>query len=1514
MGRPCDCCGAEDCVTITQTLGFSVDRYKPKYYSLEKELVEEFVGFSTINEEGDVIEFTVFSDLYTISEDIKIGSSKEVANYAYLSKYFSYENVEADEELLSKYPDLNNYLDQTHNNTFRKRVGQRTHYQSRVIIEFDCSDIYDTSKDLYIYASLRLGDKTRQAASLNDGSGLSVGLGQFLRGLDTTVKIDGIHSFSDKLKPRNFQQWDDLVSQSSFSRSLPNNTTAGVNGTNKEYNSIDLTEEELKIGSSISFMLSPPYTGKIKSPPFDNERSGDPSYYKIDYRQYGENIAFFEFIRPPFGEDLTDSQKDSRIRSILYQGATTRTLDEDWHDYWQRVDDMFTFVSKIDLLDRSTDIVRSGLTQKNPSNDQKGWDRDLQFSMKVFKSSDGNKKSQIEKTYFDGLFYWDKRETKRVIRASTPTILGAGENCSLPPFHLVPRAGESIVDRFNLEYEIASAGNRFTFYGPHNIEHGVFESEEYESRVSFINNVDNSEYLTHYNPFALDRRDDSDTISITRNYVKSFSSNNWKNFAQFGYTGDGIENLITRAFRENTNYKALKESSIAGIPDVVKVNGATFFHNSIESASVKVSYKNTRGKFPHLPINIYTLGSECRNQCLYTDSPVQWNITDQKFSYPLLSTILRVDDADTGSVTVVRDGNPVIIPHLKCYTKFYSEGSRFEAYGEAESLSSQSFAFYEPSEDIYYDITGLTGSPCDADSESFFCYNGTCRKHTRKRFTASGRRGGFFGGSSTKYGGQGSWQKFCGTDTNGAHQTHAEFGSRPGYVSTKKVLPFYVTAAASYGEIKNDEPTKIIKDAGWTKKITVNEVKAWATQGVGFIVDNGYWNPENEWKSTVSGSKITSGAETDIVLNSLDGSFFLGHGIRYRYVAKPVYESLQYGTADLVPSPFDKLGEQWIPLYQQHEGIYEDILSDDQASEIARLTMGQFDYWYQVLGSVFIEDPAGDTEKDNKPGYYMEDPFFKVDISGKKHGPYKKSEMPLPIEEVAVVVETRMSLPSCGSRGFYTMDLDYDPDNPDPIFDTETVLLCYNRYRNVALKSVADTEPFGIGADPASKYVRVESLGDWENYSECNCTTNIGGRIICGDIEGPICDRIYTKGWKEPPSLTTAISTFVTPPGQPGCDVNYPGSQEHSDDLEFGFPVCPKYPNSYGYTASYAEARVAEDGTFSIVEVSRELVTGSNCDVITAEIPAYGVQPQGGQAERVHNRSELWTDAISVTNVHTFSFMPQDFYNSIDKTMKHKKIVLASELKSGLSLSFDDSDGVYHRSKDLYHIEYTANGRIEVDYDQTYMYFDFDSAKLTGYKSNLYFYQSDSSEWSEEQYKAGQKKPPPKKCPMDWPADTPYFCLDEYIGKPDPFSFGLITTCIKSCQDIEKYYTVGADNSAYGAPGDSRYDYAYMQASRTDPDKNIYSPTDYQYPWGMYKGWACVGTDTWKYETATGGGKVIGIIENRVSSPSFQSEIPDGAKEPFERCEVGANGNVYFRAVFTRVDIYKDYTFTIGVS
>ena len=43
------------------------------------------------------------------------------------------------------------------------------------------------------------------------------------------------------------------------------------------------------------------------------------------------------------------------------------------------------------------------------------WDRDLQFSMKVYKASSGNKKSQIEQVYFDGLFYWDKTDTyKRV--------------------------------------------------------------------------------------------------------------------------------------------------------------------------------------------------------------------------------------------------------------------------------------------------------------------------------------------------------------------------------------------------------------------------------------------------------------------------------------------------------------------------------------------------------------------------------------------------------------------------------------------------------------------------------------------------------------------------------------------------------------------------------------------------------------------------------------------------------------------------------------------------------------------------------------------------------------------------------------------------------------------------------------------------------------------------------------------------------------------------------------------
>ena len=1505
MGRACDCCGSEDCLNISQPYGFSVDRYKPTYYSVSRELVEDYVVFYSIDEDGNSIR-EVFTDRSVVSEDFKIGSSREVFNYSYLSRLYSYDLVVADDALLEQYPKLREFLDQTHENTFRRANPQRTQLQNRVILEFDCSDIYDTSKDLYQYASLRLGDESDQ----NEKRPIELPFRQLVRNAETAFNIAGVADFSNTLRPKNFKQWDDLVGTLSFSRPVPEQYT-GNRDLEKELNSIDVTDEELNIGSSVCFLLSPKYAGDLKSESLDLVKQGEFSYYKIDFHKDEDDIVYFEFIRPPFGDDLTEEQKDLRVFNVLrYGGGTNRPSIEDWHDHWERVDDMFTFVSKTSFLNRATDIIRSALTQDEFSGDTSGlnyrdsnynnWDRDLQFSMKVFKASSGNKKSQVEQVYFDGLFYWDKTDTyKRIRRARN---FGMDDDCSPVFTNPVSRSNnESRIGYTALAHDFHNDINTY-WYGPFAIKHGVFEGDEESTRVAFINNVDNSEYLTHYNPFLGFERD---IISITSNYFQSLSSNNWKKFGDFGYANSSITELVYRNyFYKNSNYEALRHYEDSNIPEVVDVDARTFFYDDIQSPTVKISFKNTRRKFAHQPINFYELGENCRNQCLFTDSPLEWEIREQEFSpYRMLHTILKINNFDQS-----RTGLQGFL-ELSCYSHFFSEDSLFEIHSEHEKLASKSVAVYDPTEEIIYSFGyfATSGPVCDQDAESFLTFRGKRRKHTVDRQKATGRVKGQFG-EPDFYAGAGSWNDVCRGREDGGHHTHSILMHGPANFSHEFRTPSMFTAAAKHAKRSNKEPTKIIKDAGWNKKVKVERVTSYLTEGVGFIVDGNLFDPAREWKSVASGPDFTSGEKTDIVLGSLDLGFrdFLGAGIRYRYIKKPEYYQLSGRKGD-PPSWREFLDEHWLPLYQEAEASYDHILSDEEISEIARLTMGKFEYWYMVRGNVFIEDPAGDTEKDNKPGYYIEDPYFKIDEAGKQHGPYKSESIPSPLKEVAVVVETNIKIPDpfieYGDTGrrpnFYysASDLDYDPLDPDPVFDfdpnssTNPQEIIYV-YGTSGHKSDKETEPFGIGSDPEKVYAPLEFLEDVEiPYFDCSNIDNTFGKLLVRPDTPDYCDFIYGPGWTEPPKLNTVSSTLIVPQAKVGCttqiiDYEGGGSGPHT--------TCPEMPTFANFNQTNYSIEVHPDGYSYLKASERDGRVLRTCGGFVADIVGYATEPQGKEAERKYNLSDLYTDAIATT---LGSVLKPEL---LVKTMRHKKIIPASELDSSLELSFDHEDGIYWRVLPV------ERGGILDDRDgQAYWSFDMDEATITADRDMNYFYSRDSPSHTEEQFKAGEPRPAPDKCPQSWPFAPPYFCIDglykdEFCSKFD------------YCESIGLFFTLGADNGAYGSPGEPFYDDTFEQASGKNAN-------------GLAKR-SCTQVSTWMYETATDGdsfGDISNVADTRPRTPvdkdnSLYDQFEECVGQQNERTVDGfnltADTRIKARVVMSLLDIYRDYTFTIGIS
>ena len=222
-------------------------------------------------------------------------------------------------------------------------------------------------------------------------------------------------------------------------------------------------------------------------------------------------------------------------------------------------------------------------------------------------------------------------------------------------------------------------------------------------------------------------------------------------------------------FYKNSNYEALRHYEDSNIPEVVDVDARTFFYDDIQSPTVKISFKNTRRKFAHQPINFYELGENCRNQCLFTDSPLEWEIREQEFSpYRMLHTILKINNFDQS-----RTGLQGFL-ELSCYSHFFSEDSLFEIHSEHEKLASKSVAVYDPTEEIIYSFGyfATSGPVCDQDAESFLTFRGKRRKHTVDRQKATGRVKGQFG-EPDFYAGAGSWNDVCRGREDGGHHTHS---------------------------------------------------------------------------------------------------------------------------------------------------------------------------------------------------------------------------------------------------------------------------------------------------------------------------------------------------------------------------------------------------------------------------------------------------------------------------------------------------------------------------------------------------------------------------------------------------------------------------------------------------------------------------------------------------------------------------------------------------------------------
>ena len=168
----------------------------------------------------------------------------------------------------------------------------------------------------------------------------------------------------------------------------------------------------------------------------------------------------------------------------------------------------------------------------------------------------------------------------------------------------------------------------------------------------------------------------------------------------------------------------------------------------------------------------------------------------------------------------------------------------------------------------------------------------------------------------------------------------------------------------------------------------------------------------------------------------------------------------------------------------------------------------------------------------------------------------------------------------------------------------------------------------------------------------------------------------------------------------------------------------------------------------------------------------------------------------------------------------------------------------------------------------------------------------------------GEPYPAPDKCPQPWPFASPYFCIDGLYRNP-------LCRTLSNCDSIKLFWTLAADNGAYGSPGEPFYDDTFDAAS--DKDANGLAVR------------SCTQTSTWVYETSTDGDS-FGEVQNTASGPMQVVDKDNSLYDNFIECAAQENRRtldgvnltpdtmVKARVVMSLLDIYRDYTFTIGIS